>query len=238
MNELLASTKQIAAIFEVSPRAIQQWVHAGMPRVKHGIYNVKECVGWWLSNIYDIKTPGQEETKNAAQIKYWTHKAEGEKIRVEKLSKTLILKSEVNRLWGLRVAVLFALLDQFVNRLPPALEGKNQNQMREVIQAEIDFGKSALTTPGTCYPPIEIKQGEICQDNGKMTKRRRGRPKGSKSKSGTTAKRKSSTDMSMSAAPTDHGDAPNLTKSPSRKSKRSLKKSTSKSKPSTPPLKN
>jgi hypothetical protein len=223
---LFVGTNVVAYFFGVTARAIQQWAKAGMPRVKHGIYDLKACHEWWLSNIADVTVKGSDDSMNQIKIEYWRAKGEAERIRVDQLSGTLISRDEIQRQWARRLNVVFSGLDQLKNRLPPILEGKSIRHMRPLIGDEINDLQAALVKPGEHFPKCTIRKAVKCGTKKKSTgnvkpKLKRGRPR-----KVNTAKRKEriTADSSKSADRTDTQGAPNLTKSPSRKSaKRSTK---------------
>ena len=236
MDELYVGTKVVAHFFDVSVRAIQQWANAGMPKVRHGIYDLKSCHEWWLNNIADVRVKGADDSMNEIKIEYWRAKGEAERIRVDLLQDTLIQTKDVEAEIARFLIPVFAAVDQLPNRLPPIIQGKAVGAVRKIINDEICEIREALTKPGRYWPagPIE-KGGNGCKKTkskkkdgqtallGTETKRKRGRPIKSATKNitanGATRKKRNA-------------------KSVYSKSKRSLKKSTAKSTPLTRPWPN
>ena len=231
MDELYVGTKVVAHFFDVSVRAIQQWANAGMPKVRHGIYDLKSCHEWWLNNIADVRVKGADDSMNEIKIEYWRAKGEAERIRVDLLQDTLIQTKDVEAEIARFLIPVFAAVDQLPNRLPPIIQGKAVGAVRKIINDEICEIREALTKPGRYWPAGKIEKGgngckmkkkanlskRLTLSKGTSPKRKRGRPKGSKNKSKSRPK-------------SSKKERPKSTKKPT--------KSTNESTPSTPPSKN
>lgn len=56
--------KDLAAIFGVSRECINQWVSAGMPKAKKGVYNIRDCVTWRIERLVEgLDRPVAELTR-------------------------------------------------------------------------------------------------------------------------------------------------------------------------------
>lgn len=76
----IASSAEMIHLFGVSRESLSKYVKGGMPRIAYGKYPVKECLDWWLDNIY--KGAEQDEDMVSAKRRYWTSKADEQEIKV------------------------------------------------------------------------------------------------------------------------------------------------------------
>lgn len=111
MNLEELTAKEMAPLFGVSDRAVQQWAEAGMPFIpvkgKVHRYCWKACFAWWLANRYKGTTapsrnggpPSLAESKARREAVL----AARDEMRLEKEAGRLVSLDEIEPAW-LRVA--------------------------------------------------------------------------------------------------------------------------------------
>lgn len=156
---LILSTSEIAAFFGVSRVSVHKWNKNGLPKIKHGKYDLKIVFDWWWDNIAQYHTAELvDKSMEDARRSYWTAKAEGERIKVDKLKDTLIAWVEIESEWCARVAVVTSGLNAFSDRLPPLLEGKTRPQAQEIIRNEIWMLRDSYARRGKYTPKSKRKK--------------------------------------------------------------------------------
>ncbi len=126
-------TKELASFFDVSRQAIDRWVAAGCPKIGRGRFDLKAVHKWWIENIHAERSAADDEQLSEAKRRYWSSKADSEKLKVLKERKELIALDDVHRHWAGRVAEYKSGTFNLVDSLPPLLEGKPQPEMRKVV---------------------------------------------------------------------------------------------------------
>jgi len=136
-DEVIASTRAIAKLFDVKERQIHRWVNSGCPKVKPGFYNVKEVLEWWLKNIWE-ETRSEAEDTSILESKriYWKAKASREEVKHSIEKGSVVVKEDISKAWALRLADVRKALLQLPDRLAPSLEGQDYNTIREEIRKE------------------------------------------------------------------------------------------------------
>lgn len=122
--------------FGVSERAIGKWLKAGCPRIAKGKYDLKDMFNWWQDNMMATKVEEADATLAIAKLEYWQGKAVNETLKANKERSRLISKEAVAAGWSARLSEVANGLQSFSMRLPPLLEGKNQSEMRRIIDDE------------------------------------------------------------------------------------------------------
>jgi len=134
---LIVTTAQLSGLFDITRQAIQNWKSLGCPgNISHGHWDLKAVLKWWLDNMYS-GTSDEDESINDVKRKYWTHKAEGERIRVEKEKGRLVSLDDVLNAWIARLRMVRSGLDSWVDRLPPLLEGKSRKEIAKLLRGEL-----------------------------------------------------------------------------------------------------
>ena len=134
---MLLQTKEIAEIFGVSPQAVNIWARSGCPKVGRGQWDVAEVVKWWAENIYSSNSANEDEGLAEAKRRYWSSKADREKLRVSQEKSELIKLDDVHIAWARRAMEYKSACTGLVNALPPLLEGKSQPAMRKTIDDHV-----------------------------------------------------------------------------------------------------
>ena len=135
---LVLSTSEVAAFFGVSRVSVHKWHKNGLPKIKHGTFDLKIVFDWWWDNIAQYHTAELTDgSMDTARREYWQAKAESERIKVDQLKDTLVAWIEIEKEWCARVVVVTSGLNAFSDRLPPLLEGKSRPQMQKIIKDEV-----------------------------------------------------------------------------------------------------
>lgn len=129
----LVTVVQLQKIFGVTRKTISEWVKKGMPKKSHGVYDSVECFSWWQDNINIDKTTGDISIRD----RYWLAKAEVEEVKAAKLKGMLAPKEEFEKQEAYRMACLRGSLLALPGRLALTLEGKRQEDIRELLKHEI-----------------------------------------------------------------------------------------------------
>lgn len=156
-SDFLVSLDLAADFLNTPARTIGNWHKIkGMPKVKHGLYDLKVVTHWWVENIIGIESKKIEEIK----LKYWTWKAEKEKIGVEQAKEELVAREDIAKSWAGRISEVSAALVGFIDRLPPLLVGKSRNEIRQVLDDEFHNLRERYSRDGRhCTSPV-VSGGE------------------------------------------------------------------------------
>ena len=179
---LRVDVRTVAAFFGVTAMCLTKWVQIGMPKVSKGVYDLAAVFRWWQINIADQKTSSKDERQ--ARLRYWTAHADIEETTRDQVRGAVVRAEDVGRSWGHRVSEVCGSLTALETRLPPILEGKNQDEMRELIAAEIRTirvnhareGEHCNTKDVKCRKPTANKNRNQSRNKG-------GRPRRTSSKS-------------------------------------------------------
>lgn len=142
---LTVDVATIASFFGVSVRQVQNWVNQkNCPKLRHGMYDLKAVYAWHMETIIGVDSREIEDAK----LKYWTWKAEREKIGVETTKTNLIPKEDVQPIWTARMAEVSSGLAALSKRLPPVLEGMTVSEMQAAIDDEVTKLKETFCRTG------------------------------------------------------------------------------------------
>jgi hypothetical protein len=133
-TDFLVTLEMVAQFFEVNIRTVQKWVKLKKcPKADHGIYDLKAVFQWYIETM-----AGGSDSQDIEEVKlkYWTWKAEKERIGVELSKRELMPKDEIHGQWALRLAHVKSTMINFSDRLPPLLVGKNRDDIREILKQE------------------------------------------------------------------------------------------------------
>ena len=154
-NYLLVGSKEAAQFFGVTERSFFRWVAAGMPKEAKGIYDLKKCFLWWKENINNVSTEKEKEVR----LRYWKAKADAEEIKIEKVKGELISKENVFSEFAQRCSDLKTTMRAFKYRLSSVLEGKNREEIMQIIGNEIDEMLRGFCRNGS-FAVKEVKKGK------------------------------------------------------------------------------
>lgn len=142
---LTVDVSTIASFFGVTVRQVQNWVNQkDCPKLKHGMYDLKAVYKWHMETIIGVDSREIEDAK----LKYWTWKAEREKIGVETSKANLLSKDEIQPIWTARMAEVSSGLAALSKRLPPVLEGMSVSEMQMAIDEEVMKMKETFCRTG------------------------------------------------------------------------------------------
>ena len=92
--------------------------------------------------------------KGKADLRLKLARARREEFLVKQLKGNLISWEDIQTEWAKRVSVVTSGLEGLADRLPPLLEGKSREVMREILRAEVWELRNAYTTEGRYCPEI------------------------------------------------------------------------------------
>lgn len=95
-----------------------------------------------------------EIRKGRADLRLKIARARREELLVSELKKNLMSKNDIATEWAKRVSLVCSGLEAFADRLPPLLEGKSREEMREILRNEIWELRNAYCTEGRYCPEI------------------------------------------------------------------------------------
>lgn len=150
MDQIILGTGEVAKFFDVTMETMRQWHKAGCPKLKRGQWDLKAVFKWYAETI--LAERDTSETLQAVKQRYWRAKTEREEIRVKVEKGELFSKADVIDSWVKRVAEYKNGLYYFVDSLPPLLEGKNQREMRAVIDGLVWEMLDRVCREGTFCP--------------------------------------------------------------------------------------
>jgi len=176
------STKDLAAFFGLTTRAIVKWHENGCPQIGRGKWNLKSVFDWWWDNIAQSRAIEEsgDESMNEAKRLYWWQKADGEKIKNDQLKESLVSWDDIEKEWAGRVSVVTSGLEAFGDRLPPLLDGKQRKEMQEIIKGEVRLLRDAYAREGK-YCPKENKKEVVVKKKAASKGRRKNGRTGKKS---------------------------------------------------------
>jgi len=158
-GSLEVSVSFLARLFGKTERTVTDWCNKrGCPKLGHGRFDLRAVLDWWLENIYESTAEASDESIQDVKRRYWAAKAEREEIRVAQEKGKLIQEDEVSHQWALRMGEVANGLEMFVYRLPPLLEGRNQAEMRAILDdAQWKLRDHYCRAGKFCPPPEEHK---------------------------------------------------------------------------------
>lgn len=144
------SSKQLAEIFQLNVRTVQAWATNGCPKVADGVWDLHDVIIWWAENLYEPdSTEGTDLHK--VKLQHMKAKAEHEELKVALLKGTLMTIEEIIDAGAWRVSELSAGLSAMALRLPHMLIGKDEIEMRAIIQEEMWKLRDAFSREGVWF---------------------------------------------------------------------------------------
>ena len=111
---------------------------ADVAYLRRNKWDGRRIIQWWAENIYRGPVDSnQQDTLASARNEYHKWHAIRERLKAEKERAALIEREEVDRQWTKRVVELTQMLENLKYRLPPALVGKDQFGMTDIIASEV-----------------------------------------------------------------------------------------------------
>ena len=155
---MILSTQQIANFFNVSDRAVRLWSERGCPKLRYGQWDLNEVHAWWLENIYQAEN--DDDVVRQAKGSYWAAKARVEMVKADVADGTVIKIEDFKQAWVWRVSEMSNGLGALPMRVAPLLAGKNEEAIRDILDAEIrkirdTFARTGKFTPDTSNKPAK-----------------------------------------------------------------------------------
>lgn len=155
-DEVIDSFDDAAKYLGVSKRTVN--VHLGKGTFKQnpdGTFQKSE-LNKYLEKYK--RKPENEKTieirKGRADLRLKIARARREELLVDELKENLMSKEVIATEWAKRVSLVTSGLEAFADRLPPLLEGKTREQMREILRDEVWELRNAYATVGKYCPEI------------------------------------------------------------------------------------
>lgn len=155
-EEVIDSYDDALKYLEVSRRTLHVHLKKGTFKQKPDGTFLKSELDKYLDK-YPKKSESTDSIKvrqGRADLRWKLAKARREEYLVKQLKKNLISWEDIQTEWAKRVSVVTSGLEGFADRLPPLLEGKSREVMREILRAEVWELRNAYTTEGRYCPEI------------------------------------------------------------------------------------
>jgi phage terminase Nu1 subunit (DNA packaging protein) len=130
---------QVAHVFGVSVRTVQNWVRDGMPVMKNGKYDIKEIQAWKF-----LRKPGAKSKKSAEAIaenwenKYREYKAKLAEIDLKKAMEEVIPRAAAEETLKSLVRAFKKKILGMPRQLAPQLEGLTTVEIRHTMETQIN----------------------------------------------------------------------------------------------------
>jgi len=161
-DEIIVTTQQLVEFFEITKKTATRWRDAGCPQIKRGQWDLKQVFDWWWNYIAQDRAErlaGDESLNEAKRLTQW-EKLKNERLKNQQLEGNLISREDVTKEWAWRISEVTNGLCSLANMLPPLLEGKNQIEIREIIQEEVWKLRDNFARTGQFCPPVEVEEYE------------------------------------------------------------------------------
>ena len=137
-NLMVSTQKQLSEVFGVSVRTIHRWLLEGMPKKTADGYDVN-LIAKWRGISLDDEPDGITEDSNTKaywDIQFRKWRALYQKVLYEREKCLLMpIKEFEERITEILMS-LASNLAIYEDRLPPQLEGKTKQEMRDIIHRE------------------------------------------------------------------------------------------------------
>ncbi len=151
--------KDIAFCFNVHAATISRWCKTGgMPRNEDGTFSLQLVIAWSIARAEMVPHENEPEEAKRWLTAFRRERALLAKIERKKVEGSLISWDDIQTEWAKRVSVVTSGLETFADRLPPLLEGKKRELMREIIRDEVWQLRNDYATKGR-YCPEQADQG-------------------------------------------------------------------------------
>lgn len=157
MNVKALSGADVARCFGVDRSMVTRWKKAGMPH-KNGVFDLPFCIKWRLEQEAEAMAPKSTTPEGERWLTAF-RKERARSARLERLQKQskLFPLSDLLPEW---IEVFMEFRQSALaleNRLPPLLEGKDPDGMRETIRKYTRAMLTALARPGKLRPEVPGK---------------------------------------------------------------------------------
>lgn len=142
----------------VDVRTISRWVDSEMPRLPNGRYDLPETIRWRVDRESMIPIPIEGTSPNLER--YRAARAGIAEMELEKARGQLVSYEVMMQAWCKRVRNITNGLELFTDRLAPMLEGRNRNEIRAIISAEVENLRHQYARHGRYTPSEKCEGGE------------------------------------------------------------------------------
>lgn len=151
IKNFFCSVSDLAELFDVDIRTVQNYVIEGMPREDRGKYNLFDCVQWRLQQL---KTKIEEAERGDATLYKLRQeeqflKNEMRRVALNKLQNSVIDSETVRAAWIRQIKVIVSNIDAAAPRINNQIAGDGKtlkvirdeiNAIRKLIsEAKLDF---------------------------------------------------------------------------------------------------
>jgi hypothetical protein len=151
---LILSSNDILELLDIkSGGTLTKWraLGAGQAVIGRNKWDARKFLEWWLSNIYDGACAETDGSLAEARRDYWTAKAEGERLKVDREKGEFIPISEVTRETTTKFGMVVDALRNLPVRIVPQLVGQTDRiEIGRIIDLEI-FAMQAVLASGRWY---------------------------------------------------------------------------------------
>lgn len=147
---ILVTVARLAHIYSVTVKTIHEWIKAGMPVYGKSQYNLADIVPWKLERDEDGSNIAADD-----KTRYWAAKADNEEIKRDTAKNELIRRADILPEWAARVGEVKQGLESLKTTLPPLLEGKPRDDMRDIIDKHIRRLCDSYARHGKYTPKID-----------------------------------------------------------------------------------
>ena len=152
------TTSEIMDVFDVgSSGTLSKWKEFGAKEacISRNKWDLKEFFNWFLENIYTAFDP---ETFKEDRLRYEKARADKMEIQVALMKGEVKPLEDIHREWAARAAIYVNGLTVNQDRLPPILEGKSRNEMRQIIKNENYRLRDWICEQGQYTPKVELEE--------------------------------------------------------------------------------
>jgi len=151
---VVATTDQVCALLEINASTLTRWkTKYGIDEmmVSRGVWDLRAVMYWWAENIFT--GGGEEEDASLAVEKLRWQKAHSdrEEFKRDVDRRQLVPREKIVKDLCRRWSLVAKGLEIYEDRLPPVLEGKGRDEMREIIHQENEQLRAAFAGDGK-YP--------------------------------------------------------------------------------------
>jgi len=145
---------QLAESIGKSRQTIHNWLAEGLPRNPDKTFSLPDVISWLLDRETALLPPAGQGCDSPALERYRQARAELAELDLAQKRGELISIADVGREWTARVVEVASGLDAFADRLPPLLEDKPREAMRQIIDDEVWRLRDMYYHTGRfCEPP-------------------------------------------------------------------------------------
>jgi phage terminase Nu1 subunit (DNA packaging protein) len=173
MNPKALSGADLARCFGVDRAMVTRWKKAGMPENK-GLFSLPECIRWRLDREAEAVAPKSTTPEGEKWLTRF-RRERARSARLERLAKQgkLLPREDLLPEWVQVYGEFRQACLSLENKLPPLVEGKGQEDIRQVIRSHTRAMLTALSRPGTNRPDPT----KACEAEPITPKAKRGRPR-------------------------------------------------------------